>query len=126
MGKTVKKIAKVVTDPANVFGKRDGGMSMAGMIDPGGEILGAAGIEQGRQLADPGKLLASDQMTGKLPEPMEIPEIPSMADTTAKLDEERRKRAASKQGRASTILTSGMGSGELGRANIGATTLGGR
>ena len=125
MGKTVKKVAKAVVDPGNVFGKREGGMSMAGMLDPGGEIAGAAGSDKHRKIADPGKLLASDQMTGKLPEPMEVPEIPSMADTSAAEAEEKRKREDAKRGRASTILTSSTGGG-LGKGNIGAATLGGR
>lgn len=125
MGKTVKKVAKTVVDPGNVFGKREGGMSMAGMLDPGGEIAGAAGSDKHREIADPGKLLASDQMTGKLPEPMEVPEIPSMVDTETNREEEERRRQAAKRGRASTILTSSSGGG-LGTSNIGAATLGGR
>lgn len=124
MGKTVTKIL----DPGNIFGKdkSKAGMSMAGMMDPGGEIIEAiTGSDKAKRIADPGDLLTSQQMTGDLPEPMEVPEIPSMADTSAAEAEEARKREAAKRGRASTILTSSAGGG-LGNANVGAATLGGR
>jgi len=100
------------------------------MLDPGGEIALAAGEKEHRRAASVGsvELLASPQMTGDLPEPMEVPEvpeIPSMADIEAQQNEEKRKRNAAKRGRASTILTSSAGGG-LGKGNIGAATLGGR
>lgn len=114
-------------DPGNFFGKDEtkAGYSMAGMLDPGGEIAQAAGSKGQRQAASAGGYLDTPQMTGDLPEEVEVPEIPSMADVEAQQAEEERKRDAAKRGRASTILTSSAGGG-LGKGNIGAATLGGR
>ena len=114
-------------DPGNFFGSdpNKAGYSMTGMLDPGGEIAKAAGSTEQRRIANMSGKLETPQMTGDLPEPMEVPEIPSMADVQAQQDEEKRKRDAAKRGRASTILTSSAGDG-LGKGNIGAATLGGR
>jgi len=120
-----KNIINTVADPGNVFGKRKGGMTMAGMIDPGGEILKSAGIKEGRQIADPGNLLSSPQMMGILPEMPEMPEMPNPQDELDRKAEETRKRELEKRGRASTILA-GSSNGGFGSANVGSRTLGGR
>lgn len=59
-----------VLDPANVFGTRDGGIDIAGALDPGGAIFEAAtGSDILRQIADP--IGALDYL--KIPE---VPGIP--------------------------------------------------
>lgn len=52
-----------VIDPANFFGKRDGGISIANAIDPGGAMIeGITGSDFARQIADPLDLLSALEM----------------------------------------------------------------
>jgi hypothetical protein len=47
-----------ILDPANLAGKRKGGINIAGAMDPGGAIIKATtGSNIGRNIADPGKFL---------------------------------------------------------------------
>lgn len=49
-----------VVDPGNIFGGRDGGIDVGGMIDPGGTLVEAAtGSDLASQLADPAGLIGS-------------------------------------------------------------------
>lgn len=53
---TAKRISKGL-DPANIFGRREGGIDWAGVLDPGGSFLEAGtGSKKVRKIADPGGL----------------------------------------------------------------------
>lgn len=65
MGSLLKKAQKIA-DPANIFGGRPGGFSMADAIDPGGAIIKTVtGSDIGRKIADPGKLYSQQELTIK-------------------------------------------------------------
>lgn len=122
VGKALKKAADpsgVLTGESRSFKEA---VNPSTMLDPGGAILEAGGSTMGRDYADPLGMLKGGTRAGD--SSPKIPEIPSMADAEAKKSEEKRKKDAAKRGRASTILSST--SGDLGSANVGSTTLGGR
>ena len=89
------KLSSVI-DPANVFGKRPGGIDMRGAMDPGGTIIKSlTGSDIGHKIADPGKLMT----------PAETPEAQSRAAYRKGLIAEdiKKRRLASK---GSTIIPS--------------------
>jgi hypothetical protein len=50
-----------ILDPGNVFGTRDGGLDVSGMIDPGGEIIqNVTGWDDAKTIADPAGLHSGD------------------------------------------------------------------
>jgi hypothetical protein len=115
-----------IADPANVFGSRPGGMSIANAIDPGGYFVKEfTGSDFARQAADPAGVLAPGGLFG---DPV-VPEIPSvtganappsvdMERVQAAAGAERRRERQMRAGRASNILTS-----SLSAPNIGTKTL---
>jgi len=127
----VGDILKAVTDPIGEIFERDRkGIKYGGLFDPGGEILGEMGVDEARKIADPADLYSSEMSSfgggpaGGPPEP-EVPEEAtslSSADTAyyESLADKNRRRARS-GGRASTMLSTGSGS-----TNIGTTQLLGR
>lgn len=66
----LKKKVYEIADPANFFGKREGGVNWSNAIDPGGSIIKTTtGSNIGRKVADPGKLYS----TGKVDSDTIIP-----------------------------------------------------
>lgn len=68
---------QTIADPANAFGKREGGFDMAGALDPGGEMSNAIEGKEGngddsfnRKLARTGDLLPDDPVVTDAYEPM--------------------------------------------------------
>lgn len=120
---------KAVADPSGQIIKRDRkGSKYGGLFDPGGEILGEMGIDEARGLADPADLYSSETsmfgggVAGGPAEP-EMPDTSLSGEDTAYYESiaDKNRRRARSGGRASTMLSSGSGS-----TNIGTTQLLGR
>jgi len=94
-----KKKAGEILDPANFFGKREGGVNWANAMDPGGSFIkSATGSDIGRKVADPLELYSNGKVQ------MEPPTILTsdqkrekrLAAASTRADEQRRRRLASR------------------------------